>query len=281
MPEKKSVTIQITDSCNFRCEYCIQQLPGKLLKAKPVNVDGILEFLDSQGCSWDIIVTGGEPFLVPNFVELAKRLTEKYRLTVLTNLSQSIDEFVSIVNFANIECLSVSLHLETRKLRRLMDNLREKLKRLKGIGVKLDLTQVAGPWDYNNLLEEATAFGKEFDEKVDMQRFFGVYLDKRYPASYTKEQARIFTLDYGNKIHQGTALPCFLGDKCNTGYSDMVIDSNGDVYRCFNTYRMESMGNIFKGTVALNKGPTMCPYDFCNCPFMGFRNRANTTTSAR
>lgn len=281
MLEKKSVTIQLTDSCNFRCNYCIQQLPGKLLKAKPVNVDGIMDFLDSQGCAWDIVLTGGEPFLVPNFIELSRRITEKYKLTVLTNLSQDIEEFVSTVNLSNMECFSISLHLETRKMRRLMDNLREKIRRLKSLCVKLDLTQIAaGPWDYNNLVRNATAFGKEFDEKVDMQRFFGIYLNKVYPASYTIEQSKIFKPDYGTKLHQGTALPSFLGDLCNTGYSDMIIDVNGDVSRCFNTYRVESIGNIFKGTVALNKGPTMCPFDLCNCPFMGFRNRANTTTGA-
>jgi len=280
MQIKKYVTIQITDSCNFRCDYCLQQLPHKLLKAKPVNVDGILNFLDSLESSLEIIVTGGEVFLVPNFIELSKRLTEKYKLTILTNLSQDIEEFVTTVNLSNVECFSVSLHLETRKMRRLMDNLREKLRRLKSLGVKLDLTQVAGPWDYNNLVRDATAFAKEFDEKVDMQRFFGIYLNKTYPSSYTVEQSKIFKLDYGTKLHPGTALPSFLGDLCNTGYSDMVIDLNGDVYRCYSTYRIESMGNIFDGTIDLNKGPTICPFAFCNCPYMGIKNRANTTTTA-
>lgn len=280
MQTKKFVTIQITDSCNFRCNYCPQQLPNKLLKAKPINVDGIMNFLDSLESSLEIIVTGGEVFLVPNFVELSKRITEKYKLTVITNLSQDIEEFVSTVNLSNIECFSISLHLETRKMRRLMDNLREKIKRLKSLGVKLDLTQVACPWDFNNLVKEATAFAKEFEEKVDMQRFFGIFLNKTYPASYTAEQSKIFKPDYGSRLHKPTALPSFLGGLCNTGYSDMIIDLNGDVYRCYNTYRVESIGNIFKGTVALNKGPTTCPYEFCNCPFMGFRNRANTTTGA-
>ena len=59
-----------------------------------------------------ITFSGGEPFLVPNFVEACEALTQKHFIGIHSNLtSNSVEKFAQCVNPKQVTGINASLHL--------------------------------------------------------------------------------------------------------------------------------------------------------------------------
>jgi len=107
----------ITKRCNFSCYYCHNYIKGGV--SVPVPVKKIIKALKETGKKWIVGMTGGEPLVVPNFIELCKELTKEYKIGVDTNLSinSKVREFVENVEPKNVEHLYISTHIEEREKR--------------------------------------------------------------------------------------------------------------------------------------------------------------------
>ena len=73
----KIITWNITQSCNFRCDYCIDSGDGKLLEKDRIDEGVIEEAFDKLGRDWIILITGGEPFIKINFIAVNTNLSTK------------------------------------------------------------------------------------------------------------------------------------------------------------------------------------------------------------
>jgi len=90
------VTIFPSYHCNFACEYCSLRVNGKIPRNKILSFEDWKNFLikydkttiDNGGIR-EVILTGGEPTLLPYFVELCHWILfeKKWHLTMFTNLS--------------------------------------------------------------------------------------------------------------------------------------------------------------------------------------------------
>ena len=112
----------VNDTCNFSCEYCY---PGakKNQFAGLRDTQAIVDAFDRTGWRWLIYLTGGEPFLMPNFVELCQGLTQKHFVSINTNLAhRDVYRFIETVSPERMRCVHCSLHMAEREKRGLVDD---------------------------------------------------------------------------------------------------------------------------------------------------------------
>jgi len=106
--------IKITDICNAKCAFCIEQNCKKdeqPLKALE-NIDRMLKEMQNNDCLFSVSVTGGEPTLFPYFKELCSILS-KYNIQFLTMNTNGygLNKYVGIIDglfdFVNISRHSI------------------------------------------------------------------------------------------------------------------------------------------------------------------------------
>lgn len=94
------LTWQMFHTCNFNCSYCYSSYE-KIKKVKnylPTEI--IATTLKKLGNQWILGMTGGEPLLHPNFVELCEAITKTHKIRFDTNLSlfQKVKDFVEKID---------------------------------------------------------------------------------------------------------------------------------------------------------------------------------------
>jgi len=93
--------LEITARCNLNCRHCYINLPAadRLAESKELSLDEIREIVDeavSLGALW-CLVTGGEPLLRDDFLEIYRYLRRKGLLvTVFTNATLVTTEHISL-----------------------------------------------------------------------------------------------------------------------------------------------------------------------------------------
>ncbi|MBW3469807.1 GTP 3',8-cyclase MoaA [Arthrospiribacter ruber] len=104
--------ISLTDSCNFRCTYCmpeenIQCMPNAHLM-QPDEIETIAKIFVSLGVK-KIRLTGGEPMVRKEFAEIVERLAKlPVELTLTTN-GVLVHQYLGLFKKAGIRSLNVSL----------------------------------------------------------------------------------------------------------------------------------------------------------------------------
>lgn len=78
MNYKREIRFVLTNKCNFNCIFCHNEGVGKKIKINNVIKPSDYEFIAkvSEECL-DIkkfVLTGGEPLLVPNVIDIAKAM---------------------------------------------------------------------------------------------------------------------------------------------------------------------------------------------------------------
>ena len=70
--------IKITDACNAKCNFCIEQncLREENAQKALINIEKMLQEMEKNNCLFSVSVTGGEPTLFPYFKELCEILSK-------------------------------------------------------------------------------------------------------------------------------------------------------------------------------------------------------------
>ncbi len=105
----KLIHINLTNNCNLRCLHCYMAAG----KSKDIHLDAdkVVEIVDKvneiNGTS-DIVISGGEPFVFPNLLELLKKLS-KNKITLFTN-----GTFINEKNYKTVSefCAEVQISFE-------------------------------------------------------------------------------------------------------------------------------------------------------------------------
>ena len=104
--------ISLTDSCNFRCQYCmpdenIQCMPNKHLMS-PDEIESLAKTFVEMGVN-KIRLTGGEPMVRKEFVDIVQRLAKlPVELTLTTN-GVLVHKHIDLFKEAGIRSVNVSL----------------------------------------------------------------------------------------------------------------------------------------------------------------------------
>lgn len=208
----------ITESCNFRCEYCfvfedtlneswkLKSLPaGDVHKIGKV-IDNILNFKKTRNKKSYVTVTfiGGEPFEKGEMTYLCKELTkQKIRVGFNTNLTLDyLEFFLKEIDPTYLGWMSISLHPDQLSKRKLKERFIKNIRLLEKFKIHYQITVVAYPPLLNGDDDWITYFNKRhiYFQYIDFEggfptskafaRKYNIDPDsvKYYPEAYLKEE---------------------------------------------------------------------------------------------
>jgi len=251
----------ICAECQYACSYCVG---GKWRKhaynntsGKNIDCQPLLASLDRAGGVFRIGISGGEPLVVPHFLDIVKALTLKHYVDVNTNLAApSARHFVEEIDPSRITSLLCSLHIDEAERNDTLDFFIENCRIAARRGFPMAIRQVA----YLPLLSRREELQKIFSERglsLLFVPFYGEYKGKMYPYAYTSEELAGFGIAPYFTIHEPK-------NPCNAGFNMAVILTEGQVIPCHNI--ATPMGNAFApGGFTFNKELMKCESKTCTC----------------
>lgn len=262
---RKILRILKKDISEIKVNICrlIEDTNSKLIARRGININALSKTLEKTGKIFMICFTGGEPFLVPNIIELCIELTKKNYISMNTNLtSPKIKLFADKINPKRTASIFASLHIKELERYNLTDRYIDNFMFCRARGFNIEAVEVG----YPSLLKEVEKYREFFRKKgldIRFQIFFGSYKGKLYPEAYTEEERKIFDLNrfMTEKYYHKQ------GELCNAGYNVASILPSGDAVPCSSI--PERIGNIYK-SINFKKKLTVCPFARCGCPVNRF-----------
>lgn len=271
-PARGVISWNMNTSCNYRCSYCTQRFlddRGRWARDLP----GFLAAFARLPGAWEIKLSGGEPFVHPEFLTAVRALAGlDWIVSVVTNFSakpERLDAFLDAAG-ARLGVLSASLHLDYVAI----DDAPGKPDTLSGFiarcqhvltrlppGASLCVTCVATHATLPllaDLRDRFAAAGVTLKVQPEKQG--------REIIDYAPAQLRQLVA-LGGHNRTGQLAPDFGGQPCWAGARYFIVDDRGEAYRCYpaRRYRVERLGNLLDDGFALPAGPTPCRYRYCNC----------------
>jgi MoaA/NifB/PqqE/SkfB family radical SAM enzyme len=278
----------LLNTCNYRCTYCF--FPPEMLGSKLqvfAGPEGWQSMFDASGYVWLLHMTGGEPSLYPDFVQLCERLTDKHYISINSNLTHSsLAQFARRIDPSRVSFINAGLHLEERELRSGSETFLRHANLLRSNGFVVLVSIVATPSALTRF-EEAVALLEPIGLFPIPKLFRGVWNGEVYPRAYSsldKDRFRDFS-QLARKFYESQlsdmseppsidllsdemfvdGLPIYTGSLCQAGDRFVQILPNGDVYRCGQKH---FLGNLLGGAFVRRSLPTPCDsehcYYFCN-----------------
>jgi MoaA/NifB/PqqE/SkfB family radical SAM enzyme len=258
-------TWDIHYKCNFRCPYC--WFYNGWAQASRLNV-----YLSPQEwmVHWERIfkrygpvhieITGGEPFIYPNFIELVRQLSGIHTVKVTTNLSGDIKAFAQ-----KIDPRRVSLDINYHPLFAQLEGFIKKVLILKRAGFKGGVCYLA----YPPQMRQMDSIRKQFEDagiSFALAAFWGEYRGVKYPQGYTEKDRELIRPYLGQidriTYHLDGKSP--KGKLCNAGFRYAGIKANGAVVRC-GPLGDVVLGNIMEEDFKLFDRPLPCQAESCPC----------------
>lgn len=270
-------TWDIDYRCNYNCTYCFLHYEPETTNIKTVYLEPqewikIWKDIYERYGYCHISVTGGEPFIYPNFIDIISELSQIHTFEFSTNLSWDIKDFVKKISPERV-IINSSFHPEFIGIQKFL----ERFFFLKQNNYPISITIVA----YPPLLEKIIEYKELFEKnglKAIIYPYRGPYWSRKYPEGYTQTEKRFLRqleIRVGAKV-TGKLIDahiCGKGEEtpggrklCHMGQRYAKIVPNGDAYRCCAAVNKDwgRLGNIINNTFSLLKKPEYCP-DYRNC----------------
>ncbi|MGI5187716.1 radical SAM protein [Promicromonospora sp. CA-289599] len=254
----------LTNRCNFLCEYCHPQIRHVLNKkhlTEPAP-ELVVQRFDDIGKTCLVLMSGGEPFMYPGFVDLCVGLTRKHYISINTNLtSDDVEEFSRRVPPDRVAKIVAAVHMPERELRGLeLDTYARNYSFLRNAGFDVVSLYVLYPPLLGRLGDDLATLKELGVDHVRAKVFKGVYEGVRYPEGYTDEQKAVIVANSGeytfNRPYMDGMLS-FKGQACTAGVQSFKIMVTGEVRRCASV--ATSYGNFYDGTFVPSTANDLCP----------------------
>jgi MoaA/NifB/PqqE/SkfB family radical SAM enzyme len=264
----KTVEWQVCGVCNYDCTYCIQSPKTRVGHPSDDEVTRFLDFFTELPGSWEVKMTGGEPFAFPLFLErIVPGLIERtpHTVSVLTNLSApraQLQRFAHLTR-GRLGIVSASIHLEHVDIEAFVEKARMFRDEIDpSASMVINAVLVPGRLDEVARAREAiTSAGLRFFPQV-MKLGGGTF-------NYEDDDRRAVNDLIGLRPNPRTAntSPSYRGRMCWTGVEYFVLTQRGDAFRCRTARRFDEgfLGNVLQETFALAAAPSPCTYDICPC----------------
>ncbi|MBU1811385.1 MAG: radical SAM protein [Candidatus Omnitrophica bacterium] len=254
-------TWNITYNCNYRCSYCF--FDGKWEEYKKRNVFlSIDEWMKHWGRAYEkygpiyLIITGGEPFTYPNFIELIKNLSSLcYHINISSNSSGDLNKFVT-----EIDPKKVSLSLSFQKEFDKVEDFIARVLFIRAHGFQGCLNFVAHPHFLDSTEEYRRIIINNTGEELKVIPFFGEYKELNYPQSYTQEERKLVGIDdaWFRKVKRRNSL-------CAAGWRTALVFPDGKVARCGQIGEKMLVGDFFDPDFSLFESSLPCEAEYCPC----------------
>lgn len=265
--------------CNYRCPYCF--FDGMWEEAAEHNRYLPLERwieawhrIFKKYESVRILITGGEPFIYPNFVELLKELSKYFSIGFDTNLSCSKEELTNFIRYTVSK--NISLGLSFHPMFADFDSFLGKALFLKGNGFNICIQYVTYPPQMGQMKFFRDRFTKKGLYFIPLA-FRGTYNGMNYPDAYTEEEKKqIYSVtesletEHKERVKKQLDQIRSKNRLCRAGQVYARIDTDGTVYRCghsISSPNNKPIGNFFDEGFKLLEEPLPCEQEFCPCEF--------------
>jgi organic radical activating enzyme len=289
-PSTLKIIWQITSACTYACEYCPAELhTGKSIEFDLTELKTFFEMFSDRNVV--LTITGGEPTIHPQFLEIANLLKELNVKTIVdSNLSRSLRFYQDSAGLIDNWCITLhpSQHvLDTDKIKALaeksftvvyvmMDPLHwntamqwwNTLKDIKNI--KLTVLKPVDNWagakykgvftkEQQHFLNTTVPLYTMTKERIEQLR--GVEWLSDLGSTVQYQDGTVTALDADALMKQG--LNKFKGWSCNAGNEVLVLSETGNVSMA--TCGVANLGHW--STININdiKQPVICPKDYCQC----------------
>lgn len=263
---------RINQRCNFRCSYCFRTGidDPRLGASRLPSAEQIAGAFTATGRRWRIHLTGGEPFLHPDIVQISTALTREHRLSVNTNLiPAAVRRFGDAVDPSRIHSLNATWHADEIAARGLEIRWLDTFLRLQSRGINIRLMCLAHPLWLRNLPGWVARWRDAGVAQVYIKIFRGMWNGRPYPECFSPDDVRLILL-MGLTPHEQNILEgvcSFRGRPCRAGVSAFNLDESGNITRCSGV--SDGYGNLFDGTFSPDSSPRPCQAKGCACPYQG------------
>ena len=258
----------IVGRCNFRCSYCLSNSQTSHEALKPVDVNKVRSVLDATGRIYEINLVGGEPTLIPNFMEICRELTRNHYLFLSTNLSLAsvFEQVVRDIDPAHITGIDASFHVEERERKSSFEQFAETFCMLRDAGFPITANYVAHPRLMDRIEADFRRM-KELGVELKATPFIGHWNGIAYPEGYSNAQRRVL---FDREVHAGkweASVENGIKDQyCNAGYNVFWVARDGTICKC-TSFLKDTYGNIYKEMHSPDSMMKICNAASCSCPY--------------
>lgn len=257
---KRDVIFYLSFQCNYHCPYCVIRRAGYSNIYPRLSEHAWQEWIRVFKKMPPLIISlsGGEPFLNHDLIELLNQMPKKHTVNMTTNLSLPIDDFIAQIK--RKPQITASLHAYEANL----DIFKKRVLQLKRAGFSIFINFVGYPQKIH-LIPELKIFFEQH------QIIFNVdpYIDPGY--KYSADEIAVIK-KYAKKFRSLGFEEDRRPKLCYAGSRHLVIVPNGDVYACqsgfyYNTSKLHQrfavshnfcLGNLFVGTFRFLNQPIVC-----------------------
>lgn len=186
-PFRPFLTWNITYKCNYSCSYCsviytdrAKGAENKLLS--PAEWENVWRKIYSSSGPLHLNISGGEPFVYPEFLQILKKVLKYHTAGLQTNLFWDPDEFINEIPLERVN-ICASFHPENIEIGEFI----RKVKLLKEAGASISVNYVAFPPQIKNLEEILRAF-RDAEIVHTVLPYTGIYEGRSYPRDYTESE---------------------------------------------------------------------------------------------
>lgn len=258
-------------ACNYKCPYCWFYGKEEVKKQKNfyVSVDKIIDawkrIHDKYGMV-NLSITGGEPFLYPNFDKILIEISKMHKISVITNLELFEEDFLEKIQYKNNLEINPSFHP-------LSANMEHFIKKVKVLE-KYNMLQAVSLVAYPDFIKDIDNYKSIFKNEnvlhpLSLQPYTGVFNNKQYPDAYTDEEKKVIGLSVAKRGGEDFLMKTFspLGKKCNAGKTYGQISPDGNVKKCGGWSKNGDtfIGNIFDPNFKMLEQSSICDCYNCVC----------------
>ena len=248
MKKFKKIYIEITNSCNLDCDFCIKNSREK----KFMSFDSFKLILDKINNYTDYLYLHvlGEPLLHPSINEFIEYANKNFKINITTN-----GYLVNNIKTDKIRQLNISLHDFSPKynvdLTDYLDNIFNKIDILQNTYISLRM------WvknEYNDLMiryinnRYKTSIKPNIDNyKINNHIFINNFHEFIWPNMdnefYNEEGTCYALVDHIGILADGTIIPCCLDSRGDINLGNIFIDNLDEI---LNQDRVKNMKQGFK-----------------------------------
>lgn len=253
--------------CNYDCSYCIQSKKYRVGQPEEPDIQRFLAFFRSLPGTWEIKISGGEPFASRWLLShtLPGLMETPHSVSLLTNLSApkpQLDRLAQLT-WGRLKVLSVSMHLEHVQAAEFIEKVLW-LRPLLSPSTSLVINSVVVPGRVDALVRVQAQV-----REAGLKFFPQLMKTKTGVVTYAPEELDGLRRLLGEQpTHWDANLaPSYKGLRCYSGVEYFVLDQHGDAYRCRTSKRFREgyLGNVLRESIRLLSEASPCPYDICPC----------------
>jgi MoaA/NifB/PqqE/SkfB family radical SAM enzyme len=272
-----SVLLELTYRCNLDCFFCYNDL-GK--RGEPLSTERYLELLEEfRGMGvFNLILSGGEPLVHPDFFTLSSRARELGFVVRLKSnghllgertarrLKEEVDPFLVEIS---LHGATAEVHDRQTRVTGSFDRLMTHLPILRGLGLRVKLNSTLTAWNEHQL-EEMMALAERLELPLQIDpdvtprddgdseplsvaasregrlRLFRLQEAARQSSAATESAGGDApTVSVGRPTE--SEVPGVAGKHCGAGSSTVAIDPYGNVFPCVQWRR--PVGNLHRSSM--------------------------------